>query len=64
MIEHNELLLKELEIRGCLGGSAVEHLPLAYGVISESRDGVPYQAPCMGPASPSAMSLPLCLYLS
>ena len=46
---------------GCLGGSAVEHLPLAQGVILESWDRVPHQAPCMEPASLSACALPLCL---
>ena len=40
---------------GCLGGSAVEHLPLAQGVILESWDQVPHQASYMEPASPSAM---------
>ena len=50
-------------ILGHLGGSAVEHLPLAQGVILEARDRVPYQAPCWEPASPSAMSLPLSVYL-
>ena len=39
---------------GRLGGAAVERLPLAQGVILESWDRVPHQAPCMGPASPSA----------
>ena len=29
-------------------------LPLAQGVILESRDRLPHQAPCMEPASPSA----------
>ena len=46
--------------RGSLGGSVVQRLPLAQGVILESWDGVPHrapvphQAPCMEPASPSA----------
>ena len=51
-----------------MGGSAVWRLPLAQGVILESRDRVPHWAPCMGPASPSAcvsaslsLSLSLCL---
>ena len=39
---------------GCLGGSAVEHLPSAQGMISESWDQVPHRAPCEKPASPSA----------
>ena len=37
-----------------LGGSAVEHLPLAQVVIPGSRDGVPHLVPCMEPVSPSA----------
>ena len=40
--------------RGCPGGSAVECLLLALGVILESWDGVPCQASYMEPASPSA----------
>ena len=32
----------------------VERLPLAQGVILETRDRVPRPAPCMEPASPSA----------
>ena len=39
---------------GLLGGAAIEHLPLAQGVIPESRDQVPHWASCMAPASPSA----------
>ena len=39
---------------GRLGGSAVEHLPLAQGVIPEFRDRVPHRAPCMESASPFA----------
>ena len=50
---------------GRLGGSAVEHLPLAQGVIPESLDRVPPRAPCMEPASPSAyVSASLSLSLS
>ena len=33
----------------------------AHGLILETRDRVPHQAPCMEPASPSAVSLPLSL---
>ena len=40
--------------QGCLGGSVVECLPLVQGVILESWDLVPRQAPCKEPASPSA----------
>ena len=50
---------------GCLGGLVVERLPLAQGVILESRDQVPHQASCMEPTSPSAYvsaSLSLCDY--
>ena len=39
---------------GRLGGSVVERLPLAQGVVPESQNGVPHQAPLGGPASPSA----------
>ena len=43
-----------MKIMGLLGGSAVEHLSLAQGMILESQDGVPHQAPCGDPASPTA----------
>ena len=49
---------------GHLGGSAVEHLPLAWGMIMESGDRVPHQAPGLEPASLYAYvsaSLPVCL---
>ena len=39
---------------GCLGGSVVEGLPLAQGVILGSWDQDPHKAPRRGPASPSA----------
>ena len=52
------------QVRGSLGGSAVWHLPLAQGVFLETRDRVPRRAPCMEPASPSAVSLPLSLAMS
>ena len=55
---------KELPIRGHLGGSVVECLPLALVVIPGSWDRVPYQAPCREPASPSAyVSASLCVFL-
>ena len=41
-------------ILGRLGGSVVKHLPLAQGLILESRDQVPHWAPCIEPASSSA----------
>ena len=44
-----------------LGGSVVEHLPSAEGVIPGSWDRVPHRAPCREPASPSAyVSASLC----
>ena len=39
---------------GRLGGSVVERLPSAQGVILGSRDRVLHQVPCRAPASPSA----------
>ena len=39
---------------GRLGGSVVECLPSAQGVIQGSRDRVLHRAPCRDPASPSA----------
>ena len=45
---------KRDEDGGSLGGSAVERLPLAQGVILESQDQGPRWAPCMEPASPPA----------
>ena len=39
---------------GHLGGSVVERLPSAQGVILGPWDQVPHWAPCMEPASPSA----------
>ena len=65
MLHHASL--KKPFIRGSLGGSAVWHLPLAQGVILESRGQVPCRAPCMEPASPSScvsasLSLSLCDY--
>ena len=40
--------------KGRLGGSVVEHLTLAQGMIPESWDRVPHWASCMDPASPFA----------
>ena len=54
----------KIPIQGHLGGAAVEHLPLAQGVILESQDGVPHRAPCMEPASLSTyISASLCVSL-
>ena len=63
MQENNCLhqIIVERITQGCLGGSVVEHLPLAQGMIPESWDLVPHQAPCREPASPSAcVSASLC----
>ena len=49
---------------GHLGGSVVERLPLAQGMILETQDRVPHSAPCMEPASPSAWEKKLSLSLS
>ena len=54
---------------GSLGGAAVWRLPLAQGVILETKDRVPRRAPCMEPGSPSAcvsvsVSVSLSLWLS
>ena len=47
---------------GHLGGSVVERLPSAQGVIPGSWDRVPHRAPCKEPASPSAcVSASLCV---
>ena len=46
----------------CLGGSAVEHLPSAQGVMLGSWDRVPPWASCMKPATLSAyVSASVCL---
>ena len=44
----------EASREGRLGGSVVEHLPLAQGVILGSWDPVPYWDPPREPAFPSA----------
>ena len=50
---------------GHVGGSVVEGLPSALGVIPGSQDRVPHWAPHRDPASPSAyVSAPLSLSLS
>ena len=45
--------VQKLRVVGCLGGSEVERLLLAQGMILEYWDRVPHQAPCMESASPS-----------
>ena len=49
----------ENQVKGRLGGSAVEHLPLAQGVIPGSWDPMLHGAPGREPASPLPVSLPL-----
>ena len=51
---HRKPSLCETEAEGHLGGSAVEPLPSAQGVILKSQDRVPDWAPSLEPASPSA----------
>ena len=54
----------EKDIEGYLGGSVVECLSSAQGVILGSLDQVLHRAPCMEPASPSAcvsVSFSLCV---
>ena len=58
-----EITLKKEGMGGSSGGSAVQHLPLAQGVILESRDRVPHQAPAWGLLLPPPVSLPLSLSL-
>ena len=49
---------------GRLGGSVVEHLPLAQVVITGSQDRGPHRSPRRRPASPSAcVSASLCVSL-
>ena len=58
-------MTKEYKVLGQLGGSEVERLPSAQGMILESWDRVPHRAPFMDPASPSAcVSASLFLSLS
>ena len=53
--QHEKFILKKKEsLEGCLGGSVVECLPSAQGMIPGSWDRVPHRAPQREPASPSA----------
>ena len=57
-------ICKNISLLGRLGGLVVECLPLAQGMILESWDQVPHQAPCEESASPSAyVSALLCVSL-
>ena len=51
---NGRLSLIKKDLQGHLGGSMVEHLPLAQGVIPGSWDRVPHQVPHREPASSSA----------
>ena len=51
-----KIISKVSPILGCLGGSVVEHLPSALGVVPGSRDRVPHRAP-----QGACFSLCLCL---
>ena len=56
--------LNEKRVEGHLGGSVVERLPGAQGIIRGSCDQVPHRAPCEEPASPPACvstSVSVCL---
>ena len=58
------VFLMEYPFMGCLGGSGIEHLPLAQVVIMGSWNQVPHWAPRREPASPSAyVSVSLCVSL-
>ena len=48
------LFYKVAGIESHLGGSVVECLPSAQGMIPESWDEIPHQTPCRVPASPFA----------
>ena len=51
-------------ITGCLGGSAVEHLPLAQGMIPGPGIGSHIRLPIGSLLLPLPMSLPLSVYVS
>ena len=50
----NEIKKKSVGIRNAWVAQWLNSLPSAQGMILGSRDRVPHQAPCRGPASPSA----------
>ena len=61
----NSGLFKIFYLLEHLGGSAVECLPLAQGMVPGSWDQIPHQASCMEPASSSACvsaSLSFCVF--
>ena len=59
------MLVFKIQMWGSLGGSALWCLPLAQGMILESRDRIPRQAPgAWSLLLPLPVSLPLSLSLS
>ena len=57
-------MLKKISEEGHLGGSVVEHLPSAQGMVLGFWDHVPHWVPHGEPASPSAyVSASLCVSL-
>ena len=63
LIQHDWGLFK-IRNWGHLGGSVLEHLPLAQVEILGSWDQVPYQVPVQSLLLPLAMSLPLSVSLT
>ena len=61
---YREDLRKKLPELGHLGGSAIEHLPLAQGVVPDSQDQVPHRTSCMKPASPPSACVSTSLSVS
>ena len=55
----NQRARSQGEVLGRLGGSAVEHLPSAQGMILESRDQVPHQLPAWSLFLPLPVSVSL-----
>ena len=59
------LAIREIQIKGSLGGAVVWRLPLAQGAILETWDRIPRRAPgAWSLLLPLPMSLPLSLSLS
>ena len=58
----SNLSVKKKQLWEHMGGSVVEHMPLAQVMILGSWDQVPHQAPRRDPASPSVyVSVSLCV---
>ena len=54
LVYQNTTVHRETFMQRCLGGSAVERLPSAQGMIPGSWDQVPHPATCEASAFPSA----------